>query len=337
MAPNTALSFLIVGSALLLMDARKRGRPDPSRVLASLSLLIGMLAAIGYAYGVKGFFGIGHYTAMALNTAVTFVIFGAGLICARPERGIVALAVSDSPGGIVFQRLLPTSLATVLVLGWLISWGESAGVYVSTAGTAIFAVLLMVVLTSLATSTALALRRTDNERKRAEHRERELEARQRDFCRRTILAATGGKLEIVEPDAIRALGGQMVRKWEFHTPDKHFAARQEAFELAEDLGLAGDRLHDFMACVGETMSNALKHAGGGEASVRRTDSGIIFVVSDTGLGIDSINLPEVALVDGYSTGGTGGLGYKLIIACADKVYLATGLDGTTVAVEMRLG
>ena len=30
------------------------------------------------------------------------------------------------------------------------------------------------------------------------------------------------------------------------------------------------------------------------------------------------------------------MGYKLIIHCADKTYLATSPEGTTVAVEMRI-
>lgn len=174
------------------------------------------------------------------------------------------------------------------------------------------------------------------ERKAAEERERRVETQKRDFYRRTILAATNGRLEIVEPDEIHSLAGKMVRTWAFTGADQFRTARQEAFELAESLGLAGERLHDFMSSCGETMSNALKHAGGGQVSLYAKDGGIVLVVSDTGSGIETLRFPDVALVRGYSTAGTGGLGYELIIACADKTYLATGPEGTTVAVEFSL-
>ena len=58
------------------------------------------------------------------------------------------------------------------------------------------------------------------------------------------------------------------------------------------------------------------------------------MVSDHGRGMEALTLPEVALVRGYSTAGTLGMGYKAVLSVADKVYLATGPDGTTVAVEM---
>lgn len=174
------------------------------------------------------------------------------------------------------------------------------------------------------------------DRKRAEENERELEAHKLAFYQKTILAATNGKLEVVEPEEIRALHGELVRTWRFSTPDEYFLALTQSFELAKSLGFVGDKLHRFMSCAGEMLGNAQKHAGGGEASFLRTDNHILFVVSDTGPGIASINLPDIAFVCGYSTTGTAGLGYKFIIRSADKTYLATGPGGTTVAVEMAL-
>ncbi|MCE5198524.1 hypothetical protein LLG39_06060, partial [bacterium] len=70
--------------------------------------------------------------------------------------------------------------------------------------------------------------------------------------------------------------------------------------------------------------------------LHRASNGLTFVMSDQGHGIDAINLPEVALTRGYTTAASLGMGYKAMIVLADKVYLATGPDGTTVAVEMNL-
>jgi PAS domain S-box-containing protein len=174
------------------------------------------------------------------------------------------------------------------------------------------------------------------DRRQAEEREREIEASRAEFLRRTIRAATNGKLEIVDTNELRTMYGKVVRTWKFGTPKEYSATMDESFRMAESLGLTGDGFNRFMCCAGEMLGNAQKHAGGGKASLYRRDHRILYVVSDTGQGIDAINLPDVALVDGYSTAGSGGLGYKLIINCADKTYLATSPEGTTVAVEMRM-
>ena len=166
MAPNTAVSFLFVGLALLLLDSRI----TLSRVFAVLGGLIGLLAVIGYTYGVVGFREVGHYTSMALNTAITFVVFSIGFICARPERGIIAIVASDTPGATVLRRMLPITLGVAFVLGWLVSWGERAGVYGSTEGTAIFTILLMIVLASLAVLAGTRLHKADGERQKAQEK-----------------------------------------------------------------------------------------------------------------------------------------------------------------------
>lgn len=97
MAPHTSLSFLLTGSALLLLDTRPWKGYQLSRILAAPALLLGMVTAIGYAYGVTEFEGVGHHTAMALNTALSFVIFSLGIISARPDRGVMSIVTSDRP------------------------------------------------------------------------------------------------------------------------------------------------------------------------------------------------------------------------------------------------
>lgn len=57
---------------------------------------------------------------------------------------------------------------------------------------------------------------------------------------------------------------------------------------------------------------------------------------DHGPGIDAAALPLATLEKGYSTAHSLGMGYKEVIQLADKVSLATGPTGTTVAVKMKL-
>ena len=112
--------------------------------------------------------------------------------------------------------------------------------------------------------------------------------------------------------------------------------RREVSDSCEAAGLDEERLSRFSICLGEALTNALKHAGGGTATLHRVAGRVIVLVSDEGPGIGELNLPEVALAPGYSTAGTLGMGYKVMISFADRVYLYTGPDGTVVGLEMEL-
>jgi anti-sigma regulatory factor (Ser/Thr protein kinase) len=94
--------------------------------------------------------------------------------------------------------------------------------------------------------------------------------------------------------------------------------------------------YDFRGCVTEAVTNVLKHGKCGSISLHRVEDRLIGVIEDAGPGIEALALPDVALTKNYSTAGTLGMGYKMMIHFADRVYLATGPEGTTVAVEMSI-
>jgi hypothetical protein len=71
-APNTAINFVLTGIALIVMD-RGGGRfRTLAQMLALIAGITSLLALMGYAYGLRPFYGIGSQIAMALPTAVTF-------------------------------------------------------------------------------------------------------------------------------------------------------------------------------------------------------------------------------------------------------------------------
>ncbi len=165
-------------------------------------------------------------------------------------------------------------------------------------------------------------------------REAELEAHKRAFYRSTILAATEGKLVISERRTIDDIAGPAVASWELREPYDVGVVRAAIRPMAEGAGMSGERIDSFLLCAGEAATNAVKHANGGTASLHLGDDGLIFVVSDTGPGIEATAIPEVALRHSYSTAVSLGIGYKVMISLADRVYLATSLAGTTVAICM---
>lgn len=162
------------------------------------------------------------------------------------------------------------------------------------------------------------------------------EEEKRQFYRKTIESATEGKLIISDYGEIeRAAGPAVVTDLITEGSDLH-KFRAMVREIAESEGMDEDRMFDLLLCVGEATTNAIKHAQGGVASVHRRGDVLMILVSDRGPGIQAINLPDVALRRGYSTAISLGMGYKAMISIADHVYLATGPDGTTVGIEMRL-
>ena len=165
---------------------------------------------------------------------------------------------------------------------------------------------------------------------------RETEAHKRDFYRRTILAATDGKLFVCEKEEIEGVAGSPIGSWPVSNKEELNVMRDDVCRIAREQGIDESRVPDLLGCVVEAASNAIKHADGGQSSLHKKDDSLIFMISDSGPGIVALALPDVALVKGYSTAGTLGMGYKIMIEYASRVYLATGPEGTTVATEIRL-
>ena len=190
-------------------------------------------------------------------------------------------------------------------------------------------------VSQLATIASLGLQHIEA-RTAAKQRERELEAHQREFYQRTIMAATEGKLVIAEEQDIDGIACDPVASWRVDDHGSYARLRDEVRRFASESGMERSRAYSFLGCVVEAVANAMTHAGGDDARLCHGDDALTFVISDSGPGIGALSLPDVALTKHYSTVGTLGMGYKIMIEFADRVYLSTGPEGTTVAIEMRL-
>jgi PAS domain S-box-containing protein len=174
------------------------------------------------------------------------------------------------------------------------------------------------------------------ERKEAENRERELEEHKLEFYQRTLQAATGGKLVVTDRERIERIAGPALATWEIKDVRDLSRIRSDAADAAGNSCMDESRIGKFQVCVGEATTNAIKHAEWAIASLHSKPDSLIFVVADNGPGIEAATMPDVALTPGFSTVGTLGMGYKVILSFADKVYLATSSDGTILAFEMKL-
>jgi diguanylate cyclase (GGDEF)-like protein len=168
MAPISALNFVLSGLALLALKVKRPRIANWANWLASLAIFLSGLAIVGYAYGVSSLYGIFPFSSMALHTALGFLVLSLAVLAANPTLGIANLLASDSAGGVVARRLLPTIPLALFFLGWVRLLGQNAGLYDTRFGLALMVLMSIAVSVYSISATALALRKLDLTRKRAE-------------------------------------------------------------------------------------------------------------------------------------------------------------------------
>ena len=169
MAANTALNFLITGLALLLLDVETRRGHPPAQYLILIEGALALLALVGYVYGISTLYGgIASLTAMALHTATAFLVVCIGVLCARPERGPMALFTSTDLGGMIARRLFFVAVGFPILLELVISAGVKAGFYDPAFESALYTLLVITVFLFAVLAAARSLDRIDAEHKRAE-------------------------------------------------------------------------------------------------------------------------------------------------------------------------
>ena len=109
-------------------------------------------------------------------------------------------------------------------------------------------------------------------------------------------------------------------------------ARARAKDLAAVLGFSRTDQTLIAAAVSEIARNIVVYAGGGEVSLGATRGdarwGLLVVASDEGPGIAD---PQKALTDGYSTGGSLGVGLPGARRLMDSLEIDSEVGrGTTV-------
>jgi anti-sigma regulatory factor (Ser/Thr protein kinase) len=184
--------------------------------------------------------------------------------------------------------------------------------------------------------TGISLNVDITERKLEEQRKQEAEESKREFYRSTILAATDGKLIISDYSEIEKMAGPSLASWTILGPEDSSKVRHGVEDSATNAGMEESRVFDLVIGVGELVANVVKHVGTGRASLHQLHDTLLFVCRDDGTGIEAGILPQATLSKGYSTIRSLGMGYKEVIMLSDRVWLATGPAGTTVAVEMKM-
>jgi PAS domain S-box-containing protein len=192
-SPQTALTFILIGLALIWLDARSRRLQRTAQALLLISAANALMVLIGYAYGVESLYGVPTllpYTGMSPVTALTFLALAIGLSCAHPERGLLGVVTGEGFGNMLARRLLPAVIAFPLLLGFLVAVGEREGLYGSPFTLALLTVTSVALLGTLVVITARSLNDKDRERRRAYAAERGLRTQLEALYNATLTIST---------------------------------------------------------------------------------------------------------------------------------------------------
>ncbi|MDP8965520.1 MAG: PAS domain S-box protein, partial [Cyanobacteriota bacterium] len=164
MAPTTALNFILIGFALLLLGRRTHQGYYPVQFLSLTATLFSWQPLLGYAYGFESLYGIASYTRMALLTVLAFIVLCGGILLACPDQGLMRVVTSNSLGGFIARRLLVAAIAIPFVGGYLIIQGYQAGLYNIDFGLSLLIIVSIVIFAVWIWQNAQTLDRLDTQR-----------------------------------------------------------------------------------------------------------------------------------------------------------------------------
>jgi len=112
------------------------------------------------------------------------------------------------------------------------------------------------------------------------------------------------------------------------------AARHLIANACADKGFRSDRTDVLITAAGEAMMNSVVHGADATLRVCADRDSVQVWVSDRGHGISLDDLPRATLRHGWSSRGTLGMGFSMILSLADGVDLLTGNAGTTIVITV---
>jgi anti-sigma regulatory factor (Ser/Thr protein kinase) len=168
-----------------------------------------------------------------------------------------------------------------------------------------------------------------------QQRERDrLETIRWHIYREVLLAVTGGRMVLCTQSEIDAEWPPLDEPVSIAREDDVRGVREAARLAGVDAGMTEERAMDLGLCASEGATNALLHGNGGAAVVEYRESRVRVRIQDHGEGILPEDLPRATLLKGWSKRASMGLGFTVINETADRIYLSTGPEGTTLIIEM---
>ncbi len=136
-----ASGLVLLACAVLCIDARPTARVRPSEWFELYAALVALTGLIGIVLGAQPLYQPTRApVSLSLATAGTLLLISVGLRLERPTIGVMRVATSPGPGGILLRRcILPTILFPVLLGLVLTRIASSEGIAAATIPVAVMA------------------------------------------------------------------------------------------------------------------------------------------------------------------------------------------------------
>jgi diguanylate cyclase (GGDEF)-like protein/PAS domain S-box-containing protein len=210
MSLNAAINFSLLGAALLLQLRRLRFTSAMAQLLAVLVLFSAQAALIAHAYQSGWFQSLGVFNRMALPTAIGFAGLSVAVMTLSAREGLIAIILSEGPGGALARMLLPAGFLVPTVLGWILISGRRESLLDPDLADTLFVFASILVFVAIVAWVATQLHETHVERLRAERALRASEMRFRLIAENgsdvVSLYSTDGRLVYISPSCERVMG-----------------------------------------------------------------------------------------------------------------------------------
>ena len=122
-SPPTALALTFLAAALLLSDVRTTARVTPSQWLGLCGALVAFTGLTGIILEAAPLYRLTRMPVIGLSlpTAVSLLLTSMGLLLAHPDAGVMRVATSPGPGGILLRRLAVPAIVVPLLFGFLVT------------------------------------------------------------------------------------------------------------------------------------------------------------------------------------------------------------------------
>ena len=172
--PPASISFLLIGTALVLLSS---GKNFLLRYVSSIALVVVLLmtfSLLGYLFDARNFYAIPGFSAISLPTAIVLMALALALIINVPQHQPLLLLCERSSAGAMARTVLPILITAIPLLVWLRLKGYDLGFFDLGTSHALGAAMQMLGVVALMWVALMALRRR-------EHLEREADKRKDEF------------------------------------------------------------------------------------------------------------------------------------------------------------
>ena len=169
MGLNTALNFVLMGVAILLLGKNSQRGTWLAHICSSIAALISLLSFVGYLFEVDiATRLVVLKTAQALHTSLSFLILYVGILAIRPNRGLMQVMTSSLVGGEMARKILPWALIFPIGSNWLTFHGRKLGWYDVQSEYILQVTFAVLTFSILLWGTARYLNQIDSGRRQAE-------------------------------------------------------------------------------------------------------------------------------------------------------------------------